>query len=379
MVMSLPVIMHVYGGIFDILSYGKFYILLYANIFLIGLLGIQKKIKIDNELSTSSFFIVAIFAQSIMFNHSNIPDVLKYASYFVFYYYFIIPYLNDVSFYKLVVRFISAILLIDLVLYFLLPYFPDVIYHFDRDSLSFLPDNSQFRVRGDWDYSLPFYLYSYPMNIPTEGFLNIPRFFGFSAEPSLLSCIVLPMIFIAYFEREYVCLFVCCVSFVMASSYGALVILAIGLVYYIFYKHIRFITVSFLIIAIIVLYLLYNNYFVSDSGRIALYIRLFTNIFRLDGIMLFARPLDIELEFPIAPMYFYIKYGLIPVGIYFVYLFILLKKSVKIDRRIFVFALIFILIMNKSGEVVSPLFLFWANYINVYASNKLNCDKCTPQ
>jgi hypothetical protein len=368
--MTIPVIMHLYGALFDIITYGNFYILLLLNIFIVIFLGIKRISYNTIEIKIIFIFLSLVFIDAIFFNIDNISDSIKYLFYFIFYFLFIKSYINKISYYKYFIRFVSIILLIDLFLFFLIPSFPDLSSSYARETLSLLHDTSAFKVRSDWNYSLPLYLYVYPINIPQDGIFFLPRFFGFSPEPTLLSCILLPLLFIAYYEKEKICFIIIFVSFILASSYGAIAILTLALIYFIFFKQRNKLTIIIFIIAFISLYFLFNNNILFESDRISLYANLVLNILKIDDISLFASNYDSTIQFPTAILTFYMKYGLLPLLSYIFFLIYLFKISSQIDRNIFVFTIAFILMLNKSGEIISPLFLFYVNYIYVYKNKE---------
>jgi len=360
----IPIIMHIYGSIFEIIIQGHFYIFLFISIvFFLSLKRIHQY-SIDEKLFVLFLIILAI--DTIIFNFNNLKDLIKYILYFIFYKYVIKPYINKKIYYKIFIRIVSILIFIDLYLYFIIPYFPEISIFFERSNLSFLHETSSFLTRTDWNYSLPFYIYSYPLNIPENGILPFPRFYGFSTEPTLLSCILLPSIYIAYREKMYIDFLVLLFAFLLSSSYGAFIVLLISILYYIFFKYKKILT---LILVILTLFLILELSKL-DSPRALLYSKLFSNVLNISSFYLFSSGSSLHLMLPLAIFNYYLKMGFLPILTYLFFLIYFLKKSIEINKYIFAFTIATILMLNKSGEIISPLLLFLLNYINIYKNNR---------
>lgn len=247
---------------------------------------------------------------------------------------------------------------------------------FSRESLSFLNNTSGFFTRSDWDYSLPFYMISYPQNgLESYGILGVPRFYGFSTEPTLFSCVITPLLFIAYSLKEKISFYILLFAFFIASSYGAFAILMLSSMYYFFFKYRKIITLISALIIGSILYGLAINIIPLSSPRLELYATIFLNVFNLgDFISLFSKGFESSIEVPFATFNFLLDFGLIPMIAYLMIILSILRYAVGIDKFIFTFAILFILMLNKSGEILSPLFLFYLNFIHIY---KVQLEKNT--
>lgn len=106
----IPIIMHIYGSIFEIIIQGHFYIFLFISIvFFLSLKRIHQY-SIDEKLFVLFLIILAI--DTIIFNFNNLKDLIKYILYFIFYKYVIKPYINKKIYYKIFIRIVSILIFI---------------------------------------------------------------------------------------------------------------------------------------------------------------------------------------------------------------------------------------------------------------------------
>lgn len=370
LIFLFPFLMHIYWGIFDIFYANN--ILYIALFLLLGILFfnyIEKKFFIIKNKPL--FYILFIFLFIFLLNSymlGNYKEFIKYFVYITIFYFLFSRYLHE-NYFILFINIVTVFIVINLFLYFYCLIFPLSSY-FIAEKLSLLTADNSFIMRQDWEYAIPFYLIVFPLNVfgdDQTGLLGLPRLFGMSTEPSLYSVVVLPTAVMALYFKKNTHTFFLFIALLLASSYGALVIGFIGILFYIFYRYKMFIFI--LLTALFFLGYLSGFYqqLASYSPRLELYMGLVLNIFDLSSITLFANHnsdnVD-KLKVLSALLSQTLKYGLLQGISYLMIFFIYIKLSLKTNNKlIFVFAIVSLLIVNKSGEILSPLFLFYLSFV----------------
>lgn len=367
-VILFPLFMHIYGALFDLLTYNNFFYLAIMALIFVIVVGIKKPTK---EWLIFLPFILTLLVSTLFFNKDNIKDLVKYSVYISIYLFLLVPYYSSRAYYKLYINIICFFITVSILLFMLVSVFPEIGYDYSVEKLSFVSENSSFVTRRDWDYSLPFYLYVHHINTGTEvGILGIERFFGFSTESTMFACIVLPAIFIAYIEQMNISLVILISGLILASSYGSFLFAIIGLVYIVFYKYKKQVTMAFIIIFTIALFLIFQKTFLLESARLITYADLFYNVQMINIEMFSSEHFfndEDAFKLPTSYLTFLVNYGLLPLmGLIFIVLYIVKKSSLINDRVVFAYTIVYILMLAKASEPLSMLFLFYSNYLNVH-------------
>jgi hypothetical protein len=266
---------------------------------------------------------------------------------------------------------VTIFVIVNIILY-VLALFNNYYIGFNVNNLSLLTDNNSFILRQDWNYTLPFYLSVIPSNSfgsHQVGLLGLPRLFGMSTEPTLYNMIILPTIFISLYYKKYFSSLVLLIALLLSSSFGAIGILLISTIFLLFYRYKLLILIIIVISFIMMYYLNGFTYLNTISPRLAFYTQLFINIVDIKNIPLFATGL-VNIDIPSALLNQILKYGIF-IGISFISLFILLlNNSIKVNNKIlFAFTITFILMANKTGEILSPIFLFYISFLYTEINN----------
>ena len=367
-----PFLMHIYWGIFDILYANN---IMYISFFLligIFIFNIYKN-NITNDLPNTLKYIFIFYIAIQMINSVillDIKDSLKYLSYILIFYFLFTKYMHK-EYYIIFINIVTIFVIINL-LFYVIALFDNYYINFNVNNLNLLTDNNSFVLRQDWNYTLPFYLSVIPSNsfaINQMGLFGLPRLFGMATEPTLYNVIILPTMFMSLYYKRYFSFLVLVIAFLLSSSFGAMAILLIATVFILFYRYKFFIFIIMFISFILMYYLNIFTYLSIISPRLAFYAHLFINLVNVKNIPFFATNLE-NIKIPSALLVQTLKYGIF-VGISFLSLFILLvKSSIEANNKIlFAFTITFILIVNKSGEILSPIFLFYISFLYTEINN----------
>jgi len=224
-----------------------------------------------SKFSFRVFFTFIPFLLTIIifevYHNSDFSVFMKYFLYAIFS--TLILFCLNVNVVKYFVRMYAFIIFLALLIYFgVLVFGPDLSYAVSK--LDVPPSNSMM-VRNDWDYSLQYYILIYPLNFVESGLLGVPRFFGISAEPTLLACIVVPLIHLSLILKCRLSFIIFLLSFLLASSFGSFIIVLLSLL----------VVYRFSIInAVILVFVLYFYEFIVTTvgeSRYLLYSELFSN------------------------------------------------------------------------------------------------------
>ena len=367
-----PFIMHIYWGIFDIYYANN---VMYIWIFLLFFLLFFKYIESDFEFIKNKeiLYIFAIFLVLFLVNSyilGEYKDLMKYSAY-IFSLLFLFNVFMQNKYFKLYINIVTFFTFTALILYFYYLLFP-APFSFIVDNLSLLTLDSSFVTREDWDYSIPYYLLVFPVNglgANQLSILGLPRFFGMSTEPTLYSVVVLPTIIMALYFKKYFQALILFFGLLLASSLGALLFGIIGCMFYLFYRY----KLS-LFYVLIVLFFLGNftgfyESLLSVSPRMNFYIGGVLNLFSLQSISLFAdagyenvQNIDSAKIFSLVSIT--LEYGLLQAASYLLIFYVYIKFTlITKSKLLFIFSIVSLLILNKSGESLSPLFLFYFSFI----------------
>jgi len=370
LIFLFPFTMHIYWGIFDILYANN--IMFVAFFLMLGILILnlyELKIKKINDKSlflSFAFFLLIFLINSFLLN--DYKDLIKYTLYFIIFYLLLSKYLHD-NYLIFYINIITTFVLINLILYFDCFVFPFQSF-FIAKKLSLLTMDSSFLIRSDWEYSIPFYLIVFPINSLDEhqvGLFGIPRLFGMSEEPTLYSVVVLPTIIMALFFKKYIQGSILIVALLLSSSFGVMGIGLVGVLFYIFYRYKLFI--FFVLVALFFLGYFLDLYQILStfSPRLKIYMGLVMNIFHLSSLSFLANHnfnnIE-ELKLPSAFLSDTLKFGLLQGATYLFIVYVYIKFTLKTHNKLlFVFSVVSLLLLNKSGEIISPLFLFYLSFI----------------
>jgi len=241
---------------------------------------------------------------------------------------------------------------------------------FKAEELSFLTMNSPFLTRSDWEYLIPFYLIVFPINSLDEtqvGLLELPRLFGMSTEPTLYSVVLLSTIIMALFFNKYIQSAILSVALLLSSSYGAMAVGLIGILFYRFYRYKLYIFLILVLLFFLGYFLGVYQSLSTLSPRLEFYMGLVKNMFHLSSLSFLANHnfnnIE-ELKLPSALLSQTLKFGLLQGTTYLFIFYVYIKFTLKThDKLLFVFSVVSLLIINKSGEIISPLFLFYLSFI----------------
>lgn len=364
---SLPVLfsfyLHIYSSSIDLLYFSNVVIPLFF-LFVVGIIS-GVNVNLDREFYIYAPFLIGIIFSVLFFNYGfkELNEAIKYTLYVLVYLIIIKKRFSELMVYRSFVIFIAGSFIFMFLLYVLCLNFE---FHLDYrvEDLN-ISSNSAYVTRSDWQYSLPFYLLSFPINIPQDGILGMPRFYGFSTEPTLYSSIILPTIFLAYKLRMYVSSFLLVFALLVTSSYSALLIFVFSILFS--FAIIHFNKISLWIGFALLIAMVSMVVSESSSPRVLSYVNILKNILVLDFTFWGAgfNSENREGKLPFATIALVYKYGFLAFIGYFYILYRLFKKVLVIkDYIVLSFFVSFVLILNKSGEVISPLFLFYISFIS---------------
>lgn len=370
LIFIFPFIMHIYWGIFDIFYANN---IIYIGLFLFSGIIIFNicELKI-NKVNDKSLFLSIVFFLLIFFINSfllnNYKDFIKYFSYFMIFYLLLSKYLNN-NYFIFYINIVTVFVLINLILYVYCFVFP-LQFFFIAEKLSLLTVDNSFLTRSDWEYSIPLYLLVFPIESLEENQLalfGIPRLFGMSTEPTLYSVVVLPTIIMAIYFKKYMQSSILFFALLLSSSFGAIVIGIIGLVFYMSYRYRLYIFIFLFLLFFLGDFLGIYQFLSTLSPRLEIYMNLVMNLFKLTSITFFSN-INFnnaeELKLPSAFLSETLKLGLIQGISYLIIFYIYIKLSLKTKNKLlFIFSIVSLLIINKSGEIISPLFLFYLSFI----------------
>jgi len=382
-----PFIMHIYWGIFDIYYANN---VMYIWIFLLFFLLFFKYIESDFEFIKNKeiLYIFAIFLVLFLVNSyilGEYKDLMKYSAY-IFSLLFLFNVFMQNKYFKLYINIVTFFTFTALILYFYYLLFP-APFSFIVDNLSLLTLDSSFVTREDWDYSIPYYLLVFPVNglgANQLSILGLPRFFGMSTEPTLYSAVVLPTIIMALYFKKYFQALILFFGLLLASSMGSFLFGIIGYIFYVFYRY----KLSLFYVLIVLFFLGKSTGFyeslLSDSPRMNFYIGGVLNLFSLQSISLFANTgyenlQNIDSARISSLIRITLKYGLLQAASYLLIFYVYIKFTLTTKSKLlFVFSIVSLLILDKSGESLSPLFLFYFSFIySQYLIFKKSLDKKT--
>lgn len=317
-----------------------------------------------DDYSTFLPFLVFITFQAIIFNHNNITEVVKYILFFVIYAFVFKPYFKFKKIYTTYVNFIVWISLFSLFFY-ILNFFIDFSCFEIKDIKIFLSDKSALLTR-DWGYQIPLYFFVDSFG-QGDGILGLPRLFGISHEPTAFAAFVMPTILLAYHLKKVYSAIILFIILLLVSSYGAFIFFMLSLLLIYGYKHPMYAVLLFCIICMAIyigmdfnasrinLYLgIFDNYFSQDIDYIAT--KSFEPIINKDDVNSIDVPAVLNLS---------LSYGIIAS---LLYLYIVIKYVSRVlemkDQILLGFLVGFLLMLNKSQLLFSPLFFFYLSYID---------------
>ena len=365
-----PFLMHIHWHLFDLLYLNDLTNIIWILVSFSFFVSFYEKnhfIVMPTDKWLIFIFILFLLVNSILLK--EFKDFMKYAVYF---YLYIVLYrsFEHRIYFNIFINIVVFFSFISMALFFI-SLFSDFYHDFKVSNLSFVANNDAFAAREDWEYTLPFYLSVFPMNSyeTSAGITGIPRFFGLSTEPGSMSVVVLPTMLMAVALKKYFSVIILFIALIISSSYAFLFLFVFGILLYCFFNYKRYI---FMITGVSLVGVYYFDFLSllqeSTIHRVASYSTAFNNV-SLIKITLFASKDYIDFDKAIigAGFDFLLKYGLLS---FISYLGILLYKifeSNNVNNKIvFIFTIIFIISINKSGEIISPLFLFYMSFVNYF-------------
>lgn len=313
-----------------------------------------------------AIFLLIVLINSIILN--NYKDFIKYLIYILLFY-FIYSFYTDKVYFVFYINIVSFFTSINLILYGY-SLISDFYKDFPVSELNLITQGSSFVIRTDWTYTIPYYLITIPLESFDSNqlsFLGLPRLFGMSTEPTLYSIVILPTLIMSVYYKKKLQSMILLLALILASSYGALTIGLVGILFYIFYKY-----KIYLLISLTVLF--YCGYIFGffiplsdDSPRINLYTQLFLNFLNISNIYLFANLNYLyseDIQMPFAILHQILEFGLMIALLYALILYEFVKLSFHQNNKLlFIFAIVVVMIINKSGEILSPLYLFYFSFL----------------
>ncbi|WGW00501.1 hypothetical protein QF117_06565 [Vibrio sp. YMD68] len=231
-----------------------------------------------------------------------------------------------------------------------------------------LPSSSAYITRKDWDYSLIFYLLSFPTNTPEDGILGIPRFYGFSVEPTLYSIVIAPCIFLAIRLRMLMSALILSFALLVTCSYYALVATFLSLFFGFFVWNRSFVLKLSMIVFFLLMILVLPNVANLGNIRISSYLSIFNNMSNYD-IGIFGFGIDYlsnkKVIGGVSSLVF--KYGYITLlGYMTVVLFYFYRVCITKDWMMISFYVCSLLMINKSSEAFMPFLIFVFGCVSYY-------------
>ncbi|OEF04565.1 hypothetical protein [Vibrio genomosp. F10] len=313
-------------------------------------------------------FLFFLFVSVLFFNPSLLAykELVKYLLYFLIFILvvkrnFCYKYVFKVFIYFLVVTFLFMFVV------YLFALGGDLEYKYITEDLM-LPSSSAYITRTDWDYSLIFYLLSFPINTPEDGILGIPRFYGFSVEPTLYSIVIAPCIFLAIRLRMWMSAVILSFALLVTCSYYALVATFLSLFIGFFVWNRSFALKLSMIICFVFMVLVLPNVVSLGNIRISSYLSIFNNMSNYD-INVFGFGIDYlsnkKVIGGVSSLAF--KYGYITLfGYMIVVLFYFYRVCITKDWMMVSFYVCSLLMINKSSEAFMPFLIFVFGCISYY-------------
>jgi hypothetical protein len=359
--------LHIYSASIDLLYYSNIFIPVFFLILLSSVLGIKK--KIDKEILIFIPFLLALSISvfSLNFNVDGIKDIAKYLTYILCYFFIIKKLFCRIFVFRFFIFFLTSTFIFMFLLYVLALSF-NIHLLFTLENLG-IPNNSSYFIRTDWEYSLPFYILSFPINIPENGLLGIPRFYGFSTEPTLYSIVILPCVFMAYKLRMYISSLVLLFAVLVSSSYGAILVFFVSLVggCWVKFRRMFYFIVLLSVIFVFIMIKVENGVFFGDSDRFISYSMIISNSINLDfSFFGYGKISDKRggVNASLGLFEFFYRYGFIFLLSYLFIIYYFFKKAcAEKDFLLLAFFISAILMVNKSSEILSPLLLFYFSFI----------------
>lgn len=360
----IPATFHIYAETFRWMYFGNGLIRIGLLLFAFSFIGY--KVRMPKEIWFFVPFLSVIAIGGVLGPKTVLSDLVKYLMYIICYFWVFKDILAESIYYRTFVNAVSIMVGASVLIY-LLCLGSTFYYGYAVQNLSFIPGNSPLLNRLDWDYTFPLYLTIFPKNIFENGILGVPRFFGFSAEPTLFNCICLPALLIAVDLRKRLCASVLFVAMLLSSSFSALSVLAVLIFARVFHRFRKVILLGAPVIFVILVAIFLDKILAMNSERLISYAGIFqasgglalhpfaTTSIDSDYTQTFSAILGAAVSYGylILPAFTVILY----------YFYGLANRHTKKTPYYLFFGTVFMLM--KGGEVLSLLLLFYLNYLNV--------------
>jgi len=350
---------HIYSSSIPILYAGNILIIssLIFTIFTIFTIFI----KSNKSLSVSKdfgYFIFLLIYFSFIGISNNDFNFIKYYAYVFILFFVLDSFFIDKRIFLLFIKIIVYTFIFMFILYIIASISSDFVKYFQVINLEYYPSLmlANFEHRPNLSILLYILTYSEGFNVGNVSILGLPRFYGFSREPTLYSMFVLPTIFMSIYLKKKFYTYTLIFALFLTSSFGALISFLVSLPFlFLSRKGCKYYIIAGFI-SIIGIYLLVNKYMPAlqmlDIPRISSYAESFSE-YSFNNII-----------------------KIIPNILLFYYV---VAKIYKIKNQKFNVALAFgissLLISGKGGEVLSPLLIFYISFIffmfKEYNSNSL--------
>jgi len=282
----------------------------------------------------------------------------KYLSYIIIYFFFLRRFFLHNFIFKLYVNTLVITFLLMLAIYILAINF-DLFLDYRVTKLEYLSSNSPMQ---NFDHRAQVFYFLVMDKTDLTGIFNIQRFFGFSREPGFYVMFIIPGLIMAMILKMKYQVYILALATLITSSFAGFFVILILLFMSIFpIKNFK------ILIFVLAIFLSLVGFFRMELYEL--------NIERLDGYVPIVDQLINKYIYNLFSLTLFGSLYILSKLAYLLIIYIFYRKIVFIDLKIvMMFFLAFVLLLNKSSELISPLFLFYLSFIDyLYLTKKKAC------
>jgi hypothetical protein len=347
-----PFCTHIYSSVFPMIYNFDIAKISIFIIFLIGVGSIfENRIIWYKDINYFIPFLLVAFAGSMA---NNDFYFIKYFGYIVIYFYFLRRFFLETYIFKLYVNILVITFLIMAVV-FLISLFFDLYTPYRIENLQYISSNSPmqyFQSRAQIFYILLM------ERADHTGIFSFSRFYGFSREPGMYVMFIIPGLLMAFFFNMRLQTFILTCAVLLTSSYAGFLVMALIIFMGLFPTRYNRLLLPSIFISILLIIVFRDQLHLFNSQRLSDYVGLIDQTLRAYNRNL-ASNSAIGLIFILTKL----TYLLILYNYY--------RKAKFIEYKLpIIFLVSFVVLLNKSTELLSPLFLFYLCFIDyMYVSS----------
>ena len=372
--LGIPFVLHGYAMNVAMLYWNSMPVLIgFFFIFAAPVLSIRR--TMDKESLLLLLALISILLPLVLFGVNYIRDAIKYFLYFAAYLWLFKPHFAKERYYR---GFINLILFYLFSSYFL--FFIDVVmefnFHqaFDADIIQ-LPSQLKIVNKSDAELYFPFYYYVVQNYVSWDlieySIVGLPRFYGFSHEPTAFATVLVPLVIISHKLKKYWAVAILLVFLVLVSSYYSLLVLMIILPF-LFLPEKKKYWIGALIFIGVIIFFTYEDLLAivsqSDytSRRYGNYMNKLDDVFSFELIASVAIT-ENEFKTSTASLISHtLRYGLLSSAAFLAWGWMLFRRSMKPFNKHKILVIAAVLLMAQKGSgLLDPLLLFFINFVNI--------------